>query len=66
MRANAFILVIYLELFILCNEIIEVITGNNNLKTLFDFSYYFVFIRIYLHFFSYFSFCIRKAKKIEK
>jgi len=30
-----------------------VITGNCNLKTFFDFSYYFVFTYIYLHFFSY-------------
>jgi len=30
-----------------------VVTGNCNFKTLFDFSYYFVLTRIYLHFFSY-------------
>jgi len=30
-----------------------VVTENCNLKTFFDFSYYFVFTRIYLHFFSY-------------
>jgi len=30
-----------------------VITGNCNLKTFFDFSCYFVFIHIYLHFFSF-------------
>jgi len=60
-----------LESFILCNEIIYVVIGNCNLKTFFDFSYYFVFTRKFICIFSLilkkdFLFCIRKAKKIEK
>jgi len=70
MWANAFILVIYLELFILCNEIIWVITENFNLRTFLIFLCYFVFIHIYLHFFSYsgkkFFFLYKKSKENRK